>query len=102
MLDSREDVKVGECSDNGEEDDGFYGCVGCMESERTQEGSHCRNKSVRQLLRRTQEIKRQADERNVEETRKKRVIARVSQGKSEEGKATVVVRYTTDFLWTQI
>lgn len=42
VLDSREDVKVGECSDNGEEDDGFYRCVGCMERERTQEGSHCR------------------------------------------------------------
>lgn len=42
VLDSREDVKVGECSDNGEEDDGFYGCVGCMERERTQEGSHFR------------------------------------------------------------
>ena len=52
-----------------------------MESERTQEGSHCRNK---QLLRRTQEIKRQGDERNVEETRKKRVIARVSQGKAKK------------------
>lgn len=40
VLDGRKDVKVGKCSDNGEEDDGLYRCVGCMESERTQEGSH--------------------------------------------------------------
>jgi hypothetical protein len=43
VLDCREDMKVGECSDNGEKDNGLYRCVGCMERERTQEGSHCQS-----------------------------------------------------------
>lgn len=95
MLYSREDVKVGECSNNGEEDDGFYGCVGCMESERPQEGSHVattkdtRNKTSS----RREKRRRDAKEKGYRPCR--------SEG-NEEGKATVVVRYTTDFLWTQI
>ena len=40
MLDGREDVEVGECTNDGEEDNGLYGRVGCMQREGPEEGAH--------------------------------------------------------------
>ena len=40
MLDSREDVEVGECADDAEKDNGLYGCIGGMQRKWSEEGAH--------------------------------------------------------------
>ena len=40
MLDSREDVKVGEGADDAEEDNGLYRSVRCVQRERSEESPH--------------------------------------------------------------
>lgn len=40
MLDSREDVEVGECPDDAEKDNGLYRRIGGMQREGSEEGAH--------------------------------------------------------------
>jgi len=40
MLDSREDVEVGEGPDDAEEDNGLYRSIRCVQRERSEESPH--------------------------------------------------------------
>jgi hypothetical protein len=49
VFDGIEDVEIGESADDGEEDDGFYGCVCCMEGKGPEEKAH-RSRAVSRTI----------------------------------------------------